>query len=156
MTNNKSNRINNLFFLTLTVFIIGACAPTPCTKEGKAALDAARNADLQGVKDYLENGGDPMYSCGTSYSGGLIDSKARSLDVMVTRSYSYELVEYYLTYDIPKEVKANMLSVYAADEECDKLTRLLMKNGAHYTTAGCCARDGVLRLENLKRCNYVA
>ena len=151
---NKSNRIKNLFFLTLSIFIIGACAPNPCTKEGVAALDAARNADLQGVKDYLENGGDPMYSCGTSKSGTFIDASGRGLDIEVTYSESYELIEYYLTYDIPDEVKANMLSVYASYEESDKLTRLLLKNGAHYTNSSCYAKDGVLRLENLKRCNY--
>ncbi len=149
---NKSNRIKNLFFITASFFVLGSCEPE-CTKEGRAVLKAAEKGDLQAVKDYLENGGDPLYSCGGSRSGGLVDYQSKSLDRKVMFSKSYELVEYYLTYDIPNEVKDEMLAVFASTDNNDKLIRLLMRNKGHLTTLRCYT-DAIAQLENLKKCKY--
>lgn len=105
-----------------------------CNKKTNRVLRSVERGDLQVLKNYLKNGGDPEYSCvyfktgGGRFNGGAYQ---QSLSNAVMRSQSYELMKYYLTYPISSETKTEMLGYSAGDPEMLKITALLIKNDAH-------------------------
>lgn len=105
-----------------------------CNKKTNRVLRSVERGDLQALKNYLKNGGDPEYSCvyfktgGGRFNGGAYQ---QSLSNAVMRSQSYELMKYYLTYPISSETKNEMLCYYDSNNESPNITELLILKGAH-------------------------
>lgn len=136
------------------LFLVMSCTVGTCTKEGDKAVRAARRGDVQGVKEYVENGGDPLYSCSYSGNGSLVDMTGRGLSAMVPISKSYKLISYYMDLDIPQEVKNNILFIVAMDDKMHLTKMVLRKGGKASAKEWVCFHGGLIGLQHLKECGY--
>jgi len=66
------------------------------------------------------------------------------------------MVDYYLSFDIPNNIKDEMLDRISYNEEKKDIMRLLIKKGAHITpiTKLCCTKTCISTLENLHSIQY--
>ena len=152
---NLANMLKIIVLINLLLLVL-SCSTGTCTKEGDKAVRAARRGDVRGVKEYIDNGGDPLYSCSYSRSGALIDMTGRKLDQAVAFSGSYDLISYYLDQDIPQEVKDAILIAVATDDDL-KIVKMVLRKGGKASAkewvcySGSGAIDG---LNNLEKCGY--
>jgi hypothetical protein len=142
-------------------FLLSCVSSEPCDEQAQKALDGLEKKELQPLKDYLQNGGDPLYTCTSTYnSGGHYGSTPIivKLSDRVKYTLSYEIVSYYLTFNIPSEIKNDMLDLYAVkgNDPSGKLVPLLIGKGAHVTTSGdCCTGESCIAyLKTLKKHHY--
>jgi hypothetical protein len=129
-----------------------------CSGEGKKAIDGVEKGELKPLKDYLENGGDPLYTCTKPYASvgyaemGLVYVL---LSDVVMRSKSFEIVAYYLSYPIPEDIKRTMLLFYSVPDcsHCENLVSLLIDKKAFFKVE-CCISECKKTIKNLKKGHY--
>jgi hypothetical protein len=91
--------------LLSSILILQAC--TFCSEEEMYIIESAEEGNLEVVKEYLENGGDPLLEC-CAYLGRF--GYPYVLYHSISISESLELIEYYLfNYDIPQNIKDEFL-----------------------------------------------
>jgi len=127
-------RLKKLLVRINLIMICGiwyGCVPK-CSEEQLEILTAARDGDLEEIRGYLESGGDPLMGC-NMYSGKGIRlnffTAGYRLSMSVAASGSSELLEYYLSKEIPNTEKEEMLKLTVFDQDT-AMTRLLLENGA--------------------------
>ena len=96
-------RRSSQFFLLFFLFF--SCAPN-CSQEELKIFEEAEKGNLPAVKQYLENGGDSILDCHNT-AGGKFGSR-KWLYISICKSNSLELIEYYLSKEIPFETEKKM------------------------------------------------
>ncbi|MCB9044454.1 MAG: hypothetical protein R2798_09415 [Chitinophagales bacterium] len=119
-----SKNYSILLLSSITLFL-SSC--NWCSEKELQVLKATEKGDVEALKIYLENGGDPSLCCwsregrmGTQYD--LISA--------VVKSNSYELLEIYLDYSISSKDLNNLLSGFLWNDANDSIIELLLKKGA--------------------------
>ena len=126
-----------------------------CNKASHDALEAARRGDVASVKQYLDNGGDPLLECfAVPLDKETTMHGYRRLYTQVEISGDLELLKCYLTYNIPNEIKDKMLEHFLAMRYSDHV-KLLIANDAHSNIMACCHLPVCLeQLRMLDSLNY--
>jgi len=126
-----------------------------CTEAEENALEAASRGDLNGLKQYLENGGDPMLEC---YAYGTLDVPhtpgLQRLYKKVLFKPSYELFSYYLSKDIPSDQLDEYLERFVFSQSDDIVALLLEKNAHIHSLGRDCFLSSQTSLEYLKKFDY--
>ncbi len=92
-------------------------------------MQAATEGDIEAVKKYLESGGDPALEC-FDPKGNMIFGEERYLNQGIIASRSKPLFEYYLSYELPQDIK-DLLILAALDEKDLDQIRLAVNRGGH-------------------------
>ena len=136
-------------------FAIHACLPT-CNDKELAVIEAAENGDVEAVKAYFENRGDPMLECHNT-AGGKFGS-TKWLYFSVCKSESLPLIKYYLSQNISDEIKNKMLYYYSdvKDDNID-IVKLLIDNKAkivEYVESCIYSKNTLSRYNKFNKVNY--
>jgi len=99
-----------------------------CSEKDLALFNAVEEGNLDALRSYLENDGDPVYKC--FYGPGRGFGMWRYLHSAISANSSVELVRYYLSYPLQENLKDEMLEQFVGREDAD-LTQLLVEEGAH-------------------------
>ncbi|MCF8276755.1 MAG: ankyrin repeat domain-containing protein [Flavobacteriales bacterium] len=87
------------------------------------------SGSIEVLKSHLENGGDPGWKCYDTRVGKSLGFWLE-LHNMVSSSRSYEMIVYYLKYDIPQTTKNDMLESFVATGDSE-LIELMVNHGCH-------------------------
>jgi len=127
----------NIFLVVALMFSLSSCDSIynficcGCSEEDFALFVSVADDDLEALKTYLENGGDPEFKC--------FDGRGRGFGAWshlywkVEESSSVEMVQYYIGYDLPQNIKDEMLETFVGREEIE-LARLLVDVDAHISS----------------------
>jgi hypothetical protein len=111
--------------LLSSILILQAC--TFCSEEEMYIIESAEEGNLEVVKEYLENGGDPLLEC-CAYLGRF--GYPYVLYHSISISESLELIEYYLlNYDIPQNILDEFLITNISLED-DNIAKFILQQGA--------------------------
>ncbi len=113
----------NLIFI---LFLI-SCGPN-CSNEDVKIINAAKGGEIEIVRKYLEDGGDPLLTC-HNYEEGKVGT-GYNLPLSIALSDSKELLRYYLAQDIPDDTKNEMLDFILPYGNIS-LIKILIDNDAH-------------------------
>lgn len=97
-----------------------------CEEADYEFLDSVENGNLKVLKEYLENGGNPMFEC---YDNSHYNVLVNRLVDRIQLSQSYELLEYYVEQPISKEHLNDLLTYYTTERD-DRSVQLLINKGA--------------------------
>jgi hypothetical protein len=125
-------------FILLCCCLLFACSPQ-CDEEIQKIFQAAEAGEVESLRTYLEDGGDPMLHCTDYRSGGKgiwpdrsLGQGVHFLHQSVQEALSPELMAVYLQYEVPQHIKDEMLADGLAylPAEKEEINRILLKQGA--------------------------
>jgi hypothetical protein len=138
-----------ILLLTSLLLLFSSCKW--CSKEELQVLKATESGDVEALKTYLENDGEPQLCC-WSREGRM----GTQYDILrsVVASKSFEINEYYIkNYNISQEDKDWLLFAYLQDNN-DTLSKLILSKNAKASSFPCINFDVDKKFDKLKEFNY--
>ncbi|MAN28810.1 MAG: hypothetical protein CMH15_12580 [Mesonia sp.] len=146
--------LNFCFFYLLFIFF--SCKPS-CSKNDIRVINSAKKGNVKSVKDYLENGGDPLLHCKDYKSGGKGSfGVLYDLPFNISISKSTDLLKLYLKYDIPEDIKSEMFQTAILAKETEFIKIFINENSDAISIASSCYRGDLIKneLKELLRLGY--
>lgn len=145
-----------LFFLLLVLCPVSA---QPCSDEAWETIEKITQGDVQTLKDYMDNGGDPSFHCyHGAVSGGHFGGAAyRSIQDAVEMSNSLEIMRTFLSYPLPQSILDDLMSSYSYPESdsLNLITPILIAKGGHVLDPTTFVMvDGEKYIHRLHQLNY--
>jgi hypothetical protein len=144
----------------LSIFLIGTfvdCSSphelkktTVCDDLEIEMLDSIQAGNISYLRDYLSNGGDPLFECYENTRA--VPGTYRLLD-RVASSNSFEIVELYLDQNLSKEAKDDLLTHFINEDS--SIVQVLIDNGARISfSVNNCLPIDTLRHNSLEKYGY--
>lgn len=148
-----------LFFFLFFLCHVNAQQSHPCSEEELKTIEKITQGDLQTLKDYMDNGGDPEFQCrdGMIPGGRLGGPPYYGIQKAVELSNSIEMMQLFLSYPLPQGILDDLMSYYSYPENDphDLITPILIAKGGHVLNPDTFRiEDGEKYVERLHKLKY--
>lgn len=148
-----------LFFFLFFLGNATAQQSRSCSEEELKIIEKIIQEDLQALKDYMDNGGDPEFQCrdGMFPGGRLGGPPYHSIQKAVVFSNSIEMMQLFLSYPLTQRILDDLMSSYSYPENdpLNLITPILIAKGGHVLYSDAFViQDGEKYVDRLHDLNY--